>query len=62
VLPRIGGWLLIVGGILSRVVPIVDQQFHFYLPLDSWVTSLALILLGYALWSARSGSPTETAR
>jgi hypothetical protein len=62
VLPRIGGWLLIVGGILSRVVPIVDQQFHFYLPLDSWVTSLALILLGYALWSARTGPPTETAR
>jgi hypothetical protein len=61
VLPRMGGWLLVVGGILSRVMPFLDQRFHFYLPLDSWVTSLALILLGYALWSVRTETATEAA-
>jgi hypothetical protein len=47
--------------VLSRVMPIVHQRADIYLPLDSWVTSFALILLGYALWSARAGTPTETA-
>jgi hypothetical protein len=61
VLPRTGGWLLVIGGILSRVMPFIDQRFHIYLPLDSWVTSLALILLGYALWSARTATPAEVA-
>jgi hypothetical protein len=61
VLPRTGGWLLVIGGVLSRVMPIVHQRADIYLPLDSWVTSFALILLGYALWSARAGIPTETA-
>jgi len=61
VLPRIGGWLLVIGGVLSRVMPILHQRADIYLPLDSWVTSAALILLGYALWSARAGTPTETA-
>jgi hypothetical protein len=62
VLPPMGGWLLVVGGILSRVMPMVDQRFHIYLPLDSWVTSLGLIWLGYALWSGRTATPTGTAR
>jgi hypothetical protein len=61
VLPSIGGWLLVVGGVLSRVMPIVNPRFNTYLPLDSWVTSLALIVLGYALWSARTGTPTARA-
>ena len=61
VLPRIGGWLLVIGGVLSRVMPILHQRADIYLPLDSWVTSAALILLGYALWSARAGTTTETA-
>jgi hypothetical protein len=61
VLPRTGGWLLVIGGVLSRIMPILQQRADIYLPLDSWVTSLALILLGYALWSARPGTPTETA-
>lgn len=61
VLPRTGGWLLVIGGVLSRIMPILHQRFDIYLPLDSWVTSLALILLGYALWSARTGTLTETA-
>jgi hypothetical protein len=62
VLPRMGGWLLVVGGILSRVMPMISQRTHVYLPLDSWVTSIALIWLGYALWSAPTGTPTGTAR
>jgi hypothetical protein len=61
VLPRTGGWLLVIGGVLSRIIPILHQRVDIYLPLDSWVTSLALILLGYALWSARTGTPTEMA-
>jgi hypothetical protein len=58
VLPKAGGWLLVIGGVLSRGMPIVNPRFNMYLPLDSWVTSIALILLGYALWSA----PATTAR
>ena len=58
---RTGGWLLVIGGVLSRIMPILHQRADIYLPLDSWVTSLALILLGYALWSARAGTTTETA-
>ncbi len=61
VLPSIGGWLLVVGGVLSRVMPMVNPRFNMYLPLDSWVTSLALIVLGYALWSARTGTSTARA-
>ena len=61
VLPRIGGWLLIVGGALCRLPPFLNHNFDIYLPLNSWVTSIALILLGYTLWSARAGTRTETA-
>jgi hypothetical protein len=61
VLPRTGGWLLVIGGVLSRIMPIVHQRFDIYLPLDSLVTSLGLILLGYALWSVRTGTITEAA-
>jgi hypothetical protein len=61
VLPRTGGWLLVIGGVLSRIMPIVHERFDIYLPLDSWVTSFALILLGYALWSARTGTAAEAA-
>ena len=61
VLPRTGGWLLVIGGVLSRIMPILHQRFDIYLPLDSWVTSAGLILLGYALWSARTGTATEAA-
>jgi hypothetical protein len=42
-------------------MPIVHQRFDIYLPLDSLVTSLGLILLGYALWSVRTGTVTEAA-
>jgi hypothetical protein len=61
VLPRTGGWLLVAGGVLSRMIPIVHQRADIYLPLDSWVTSLALILLGYALWAARAETTSATA-
>ena len=61
VLPRTGGWLLVIGGVLSRLMPILHQRFDIYLPLDSWVTSLGLIVLGYALWSARTGTAAEAA-
>jgi hypothetical protein len=62
VLPGVGGWLLVVGGILSRVMPMISQRTHVYLPLDSWVTSIGLIWLGYALWSGRTATPTRMAR
>jgi hypothetical protein len=61
VLPRTGGWLLVIGGVLSRIMPIVHERFDIYLPLDSLVTSCGLILLGYALWSIRTGTVTEAA-
>jgi hypothetical protein len=62
VLPRTGGWLLVTGGVLSRIIPILHQRADIYLPLDSWVTSLALILLGYALWSAPAENPQREGR
>jgi hypothetical protein len=61
VLPRTGGWLLIVGGVLSRIMPMLHSRTDIYLPLDSWVTSLGLILLGYALWTGRTETLIETA-
>jgi hypothetical protein len=61
VLPRIGGGLLIVGGALCRLPPFLNHHFDIYLPLDSWVTSVALILLGYTLWSAPAKTRTEPA-
>jgi hypothetical protein len=60
VLPRTGGWLLVAGGVLSRLMPMLYHRTDIYLPLDSWVTSLGLILLGYALWTDRTGVPIET--
>jgi hypothetical protein len=53
--------LLIVGGVLSRIMPMLHSRTDIYLPLDSWVTSLGLILLGYALWTGRTETPIETA-
>ena len=32
VLPRIGGWLLVIGGVLSRVMPILHQRADIYPP------------------------------
>ena len=32
VLPRTGGWLLVIGGVLSRVMPMLDQRFHTTCP------------------------------
>ena len=62
VLPKMAGWLLVLGGVLSRAMPMINPRFNMYVPLDSWVTSLALIWLGSALWSGRTETSTRMAR
>jgi hypothetical protein len=50
VLPALPSWLLIVGAILSLVLGIVD------LPLDSVLFGVALVWLGWWLWSEKGTS------
>ncbi|MGE3272019.1 MAG: hypothetical protein AB7P40_24915, partial [Chloroflexota bacterium] len=52
--PRGGAILLIAGGVLTRVTPMLPV----YLPLEVIATSAGLIWLGYALWSG-SGEPAR---
>jgi hypothetical protein len=52
--PRGGAVLLIVGGVLVRVTPMLPV----YVPLEVLATSAGLAWLGYALWSS-SGQPAR---
>jgi hypothetical protein len=51
-LPRGGALLLLAGGVLTRVMPMLP----IYCPLEVVATCAALIWLGYALWSG-NGEP-----